>query len=96
MDVVLISKILVIVVHVLAGVNVEVLLLGILDFEEISLDSRRVLSKVSTHNRAVHLSGLSHQNALVKVAKTEKAENLPALGHFSESTNVLYGLDTQP
>ena len=95
MDVVLISEILVIVVHVLAGVNVEVLLLGILDFEEISLNSFGVLSKVCTHNWAVHLSGLSHQDALVKVAKTEETANLPALGHPSEITNIGDGLDTQ-
>jgi hypothetical protein len=95
MDVVLISKVLVIVVHVLAGVNVEVLLLGIVDFEEFSLDGTAILSKVSTNNWTVHISGLMHQKLLVYVTNEEHVEISPALGHSSESTNIVDGLKTE-
>jgi len=95
MDVVLISKVLVIVVHVLAGVNVEVLLLGIVDFEEFSLDGTAILSKVSTNNWTVHISGLIHQKLLVYVTNEEHVEISPALGHSSESTNIVDGLKTE-
>ena len=55
MDMVLVGQISVRVVHVLAGVNVEVILLLILDVEEISHDVILVLSEESSNNWVVPL-----------------------------------------
>ena len=45
---ILVSEILVRVVHVFTGVDVEVLLLGVLDFKHVSLHVSRVLSEIGT------------------------------------------------
>ena len=54
MSVVLIGKIFVGIVHVFTGVNVEVLLLGILDVEEVILDRGLILSQIGSHNWSIH------------------------------------------
>ena len=59
------------VVHVLAGVDVEVFLLLVLDFEEVSLDAARVLSQECTDDWVVVLGAVHHHGALVSVAKTK-------------------------
>lgn len=95
MDMILVGEILVRVFHVLAGINVEVLLLLILDLEEVSLNAILVLSHIGTHNWTVHLTGLSHENALVEEGKTEAVEEFPSLGHLSEATNIEDGLNAE-
>ena len=54
MSVVLVRKIFVGIVHVFTGVNVEILLLGVLDVEEVVLDSGLILSHIGSHNWSVH------------------------------------------
>lgn len=58
MNVVLVRDISVSVVHVLAGVDVEVLLLLISDVEQVLLHLSLVLSEVSTDYRLVPLSSV--------------------------------------
>ena len=48
MSMVLVSEVFVAIVHILAGIDVEILLLGICNLENISLDGGGVLSKVGT------------------------------------------------
>ena len=54
MAVVLVSQVLVAVSHVLAGVDVEELLLLVLDVEKVALNLALVLSQVGSHNWSVH------------------------------------------
>ena len=65
MDTVLVPKILVRVVHVLAGIDVEVLLLGVLDLEHVSLDVVRVLSEICANDRGVVITRHADECSLV-------------------------------
>lgn len=68
---ILVSKILVRVVHVLAGIDVEVLLLGVLDLEEVSLNVGGILSEVSSEKWSVVAGRIGHEDVLVNESKTE-------------------------
>jgi hypothetical protein len=54
-DMVLVTEVSVLVVHVLAGVDVEVLLLFISDFEDVFLDVSRVLTEESSYDWVIAL-----------------------------------------
>ena len=81
-NVVLIGQICIGVVHVLAIVDVEVGLLLILDFEQISLSRVAVLPQVGLDRWLVEQTALLHQSTLINPSQTEEGEHLPAKGHI--------------
>ena len=94
-DVVLVAEILVRVSHVLAGVNVEVLLLLIVDLEEVGLSRISILTEVSLHDGTVHSGSLLHESTLVDVGESEARKELSAELHTLEGTDSADGLEAE-
>ena len=81
MSMVLVSEVFVAIVHILAGIDVEILLLGICNLENISLDGGGVLSKVGTDEWFVHWSRKVHEATLEEVSKSNHGGEFPSKGH---------------
>lgn len=96
MGVVFVTDVHVPVAHVLAGVDVEVLLLLVLDVEEVLLDEPLVLSQVRVHRWSVVVSGVLHPGGSVDESETEEGESLPSESHGPEVWHLSHGLEAEP
>jgi len=96
MDVVLVGEVLVLVAHVVAGVDVEILTLGVGDLGDISLDARVVLSQESADNGVVVGGRLGHHGRLVGKSESDHGQESPAEGHLSEVADLRDGLKGEP
>ena len=81
MGMVFATNVLIAIVHILACVDVEILLLGVLDLEKIFLDGGRVLSKVSADKWLIHWCSQVHEGALEEVTEADDGGELPTEGH---------------
>ena len=81
------AKILEVVVHVLTGVNIEVLSLSVCDIEEVSPCRALVLSEEGTNNRSVVLRSVSKNKLLVSKTSSEYREHSPSNGQSLEVRN---------
>ena len=91
----LVGQVLVLVAHVLAGVDVEVLLLIVLNFEWILLNELLILSQMGREQRSVELSLVSHKHVVGNVAHSAPGESLPANSHTLEAREPCAGLETE-
>jgi len=95
-NVVVVAKILVVVAHVIAGVDVEILTLAIGNGELVSLGNRGVLAEVSAKKRTVGQTVVVLEYVLVEESNSEKGKKLPTDGHTLEEGNTVDSLEAEP
>ena len=83
------------VVHVLGGVDHEILLLLVLDVEEVALGSVLVLVQVSREQGLVPLRGVAHEQGRVVGLQGEDGEDSPAESPAPEEGDEADGLEAE-
>jgi hypothetical protein len=93
---VIVSKILIAIGHVLRSINIEVLTLAVGDVEAITLGNLVVFSEVCAQEGSVGLTVDVLEDLVVNETYTEKGEKLPSGSHLGEIANTAHGLNTEP
>ena len=93
---VVMTEILVAVVHVRAGIDIEILTLAVGNSESVSLRSIRVLAEEGRDQRTVGLAILILEDLVVDEAYSEEGEGSPSPSQLFEVTNTRYSLEAQP
>jgi hypothetical protein len=95
-DVNVVAEILKAVVHVRAGINIEVLTLTVGDGESISLSSIWVFAEEGRQQRTIGLTVHILEDLVVEEADTEEWESLPSPGELLEVANTRNSLKAEP
>ena len=94
--VVVVTEILVAVVHVRAGIDIEILTLAVGDGESVSLSGIRVLAEEGRDQGTVGLTISILEDLVVEEADSQEGEDFPARSHLFEVTNTRNSLKAQP
>lgn len=93
---VVVTEILVAVVHVRAGIDIEILTLAVGDGESVCLSGIRVLAEEGRDQGTVGLAISILEDLVVEEANSEEGEGLPSPSQFFEVTNTRNSLKAQP
>lgn len=93
---VVVTEILVAVVHVRAGIDIEILTLAVGDGESVCLSGIRVLAEEGRDQGTVGLAISILEDLVVEEANSEEGEGFPSPSQLFEVTNTRNSLKAQP